>query len=131
MKDLLVVLLVLASTSYGFGQNVRIDETSTVSKLMEQYTERNQAKDELVGYRIQLIATTERRLMESTKRKFGQYFPHLRSKWNHKSPYYQVQAGAFATKQEALPELGRIKKKFPKAYLIVDRIEKNEILARL
>lgn len=131
MKYFALVLLFGAFTVNGMAQNIHINETSTVTRLMEQYEQRNQAKEELVGYRIQVIATTERRLMESTRSKFNQHYSYLQSKWNHKSPYYQVQAGAFATKQEALPELGRVKKRFPKAYLIVDRIEKSEILARL
>jgi len=126
-----LILLFFGMTNSVIAQNIHINESTQVDQLMTEYTNRNKAKTDMQGYRIQLIATTERRLMETTKTKFNRQFPYLKSKWNHKSPYYQVQAGAFATKQEALPELGRVKRKFPKAYLIVDRITMDEVLARL
>lgn len=113
------------------GQTVKIDEQGNVTRLMSEYEQRNRAQETIQGYRIQLIATTDRRLMESTKTKFNGLFPYLKSRWNHKAPYYQVQAGAFTSKQEALPELGRVKKRFPKAYLIVDRLSFEEVTERL
>lgn len=126
-----IVFIFLIAAGQGQAQNIHINESAKVDQLMNEYINRNKAKTDMQGYRIQLIATTERRLMESTKTKFNRQFPYLKSKWIHKSPYYQVQAGAFATKQEALPELGRVKRRFPKAYLIVDRITLEEVLARL
>ena len=129
MKYLILVLFV------GFGLELAAQctvlEPPSVTQMMKKYEEANRSSDEIQAWRIQVVATTDRRLMESTRSKFRTYFPGLKCTWSHKAPYYQVQAGAFATKQEALPEIGRVKDKFPKAYLVVDRIKYDELNRQL
>lgn len=92
---------------------------------------KNRQQDEIQGWRIQVVATTDRRLMETTKSKFRSYFPQIHSSWTHNAPYYQFQAGAFFDKKEALPVLAEVKNKFPKAYLVVDRISYEELNKQL
>ena len=118
-----------------FGQGLvaqcTVKEPTTVTQMLKRYEDANRSSDELQAWRIQVVATTDRRLMESTRSKFRSYFPALKCTWSHKAPYYQVQAGAFSTKQEALPEIARVKNKFPKAYLVVDRIKYDELNRQL
>jgi hypothetical protein len=123
-----------AMTLLGFGlhaQSAIIKEPEKVTEIMSTYRSTNLAEEEMQGWRIRLVATTERRIMEATREKFRREFPYMKSTWSHMNPYYQVQAGAFATKMEALPELNMVKEKFPKAYLIVDKISKEEISSNL
>lgn len=129
MKYLILSLLVC------FGQELAsqctVKEPSSVTQMLKRYEESNRSSEEVQAWRIQVVATTDRRLMEGTRARFRRDFPALKCTWSHKAPYYQVQAGAFATKQEALPEIGRVKDKFPKAYLVVDRIKYDELNRQL
>ena len=107
-----------------------IIEEPVVTELMDSYVTKNKKKNYIKGWRVQLLATTNRRTMESTKGKFARTFPHLRSFWTHKDPYYYLRAGAFANKLEALYELERIKKRFPNAYIVMDKIKYSELIPR-
>ena len=131
MKGILTGLAMMILTLGLQAQTGIVKEPEKVSQLMSTYRTSNLAEDEMQGWRIRLVATTERRIMESTREKFRKHFPQMKSKWSHVNPYYQVQAGAFASKMEALPELNRVKETFPKAYLILDKISKEEISANL
>lgn len=114
----------------SFAQ-VSVQEPETVKALMGSYEAQNRLQEDIQGWRIQIIATTDRRLMEQTKNEFRRSFPQMSSSWTHSAPYYQVQAGAYDSKQEALPELTKVKKEFPKAYLVVDRIPYEELNKQL
>jgi len=122
----MLLLVFLGSTQMVFCQTT-ITEPESVTQMLDMYEARNRENKEVQGWRIQIVATTDRRLMESTRSRFRSEFPDVKSKWYHKAPYYQLQAGAFATKREALPEIDKVKKKFPKAYLVVDRIPYKEL----
>ena len=108
-----------------------LNEPPSVQRMMNHYVAVNRANDEVQAWRIQVVATTDRRFMESTRSKFRTYFPELNCTWVHNDPYYQVQAGAFATKREALPEITRVKERFPKAYLVLERIKYSELNKQL
>ena len=123
----LVALTLLVSISTIGAQSVEIEPS--ISELMDLYIQKNREKDYVNGWRIQLLATTDRRAMESTRSKFSQSFPQFRSFWKHKEPYYYLRAGAFANKLEALPELKKIKRKFPSAYIVLDKIKYSELIA--
>ena len=131
MKDLLaLVILVVVSWSRGEAQ-VTFAEPAEVRAIMHAYVTNNRQIDEVQGWRIQIIATTDRRQMESSKEEFEDRFPDIPSSWTHNAPYYKFQAGAYSTKHEALPELMKIKEEFPKAYLVVDRISYEELNEQL
>ena len=127
MKYVIVLISLIFLPAFMTGQ-VTINEDEGVTRMMAFFEENNRSTDELYAWRIQVLATTDRRLLESTRTKFRRAFPHLRNSWSHEEPYYQLKAGAFATKIEALPHLDRIKKKFSKAYLVRDYIKYSEIL---
>ena len=109
----------------------KITAPSSVINMMKKYVDNNKSTDEIQGWRLQIVATTDRRLMESTRTRFRREFPLLKCTWTHRNPYYHVRAGAFADRKEALPELDKIKKKFPKAYLVVDKIKYDELNEQL
>lgn len=133
MKYKIALLLVLfvyfafSGASTLAAQTVK--EEASITELMDAYVKKNREKNYVNGWRIQLLATTDRRAMESTRRKFARTFPQIRSFWKHKEPYYYLRAGAFANKLEALPELQKIKRKFPRAYIVIDKIKYSELIS--
>ncbi|MBK6544881.1 MAG: hypothetical protein IPO78_00180 [Saprospiraceae bacterium] len=121
MKQILGVLflLIVCKLSAYSQQSIQIHEDPKVSKIMDHYLRINRAITHISGWRITVITTTDRRLMEQTKTNFQQQFSH-HTRWEYKEPYYYLKAGAFVSRAEATYTLETIKKKFPNAFLSVD-----------
>jgi len=105
---------------------VTITEDEAVARVVEAFKRRNEALTQIMGWRIVIIATTDRRLMEQTKTKFQSLFP-FKTKWEYKEPYYYLRAGSFVSRYEASHDLEQVKKKFPAAFLSMDKIPYDEL----
>lgn len=127
-KVFLLFFLTALMSNWTMAQGVQIEESSNIDEMMTFFERKNREKTEISAWRIQVLATTDRRMMEQTKSRFARTFPYLKTRWTHKDPYYQIKAGAFATKIEALPELDKVKRKFRKAHLVRDFIPYSEIV---
>jgi len=128
MMKLLIIALVMMWAEYSVAQNITVNEPLGVQRMMSLYESVNRSRTEIPAWRIQVLATTDRRMMEQTKARFSRYFPYLRTRWTHNEPYYQIKAGAFSSKIEALPELEKVKRHFSKAHLVVDQIPYSELM---
>ncbi len=106
---------------------VQIIEDPSITKIMAQYIQENKAISHLTGWRISVITTTDRRLMEQTRAKFKEQFSSLKTKWEYKEPYYYLKAGAFLTRVEALSYIEQVKEKFPTAFLSIDKLTYDEL----
>ena len=53
-----------------FGQSINVMEDAPIGDMMQKYVSDNKAQTVLAGYRIQLLATTDRQKVESSMRKF-------------------------------------------------------------
>jgi len=98
------------------AQNIKVEAEYAVDKMMTRYAEINKMKTEVAGWRIQLVATTDRRKLEATKDAFMRNYPNIPIDWEHAKPYYRLRAGAFRTKLEAIRVLHRLKKDYPSAF---------------
>ncbi|MBK8954233.1 MAG: hypothetical protein IPM34_01570 [Saprospiraceae bacterium] len=116
----------LYSTGISSQTEVVIHEEPVVSQEMEKYIKNNSLVTHLSGWRIAVVTTTDRRLMEQTKTKFQQQFEY-KLKWDYNEPYYYLKAGAFLTRTEANQALDVVKKKFPGAYLSMDKVTYEEL----
>ena len=102
---------------FGAAQGViNVTEDSAVSDLMNRWSEINQATLTVDGWRIQLLATSDRAKVENAKRRFQTLYPNIFVDWTHSKPYYKLRAGAFASKLEATRMLYLLKKDYPTAY---------------
>ncbi len=120
--------LCLLSTCFVFGQ-VSIDEPSEVRELKERYRQYNSSIETVAGWRIQILATTERRVLDQEKAKFRSKFYDLRFDEKYKKPYYRLTTGASLDKLSILPLLERIKKVYPSSFIVRDpKIEKEELM---
>lgn len=121
-------LLVLFASNYSFGQSVKLDETSAISRLMQNYQTQSEAETEIKGYRIQIITTGDRRKSEQARDKFQMMYPHLAVDWRHESPYYRVKAGGWARKIDMQIFLQEIKADFPLAIPVVEKLKEATLL---
>ncbi len=130
MKGLsLFCLLIGFSLSSLNAQNVMINEDFPIGQMMDRFVEKNKSTGEMEGWRIQIMATTDRSKVETAKRDFLQKYADINIDWTHSKPYYRLRAGAFATKLDAIRLLQTLKKDYPSAYLVKDnKISPRELL---
>lgn len=115
-KKIIPFILFLFTSIILTAQSVYITEDPLVTRMIQQYVEINRSTEAVSGWRIQLMATTDRSKMEKEKKEFLQKYPEIKIDWIHSKPYYKLRAGAFASKLEATALLYTIKKDYPSAY---------------
>ena len=113
---LLMVLLLVSNNKLAAQQNVYVKEATIVTRMMFHLVQQNQLNEFVPGWRIQVLATTDRQKLETVKAEFQRDYPGILIDWQHDKPYYKLRAGAFASKLAATELLYRLKKKFPSAY---------------
>lgn len=125
-----LVLAILLSFSIVFGvkAQVQIQEEDTIKRFMEDYQASNDENPKQKAWKIQIIATNDRRKMEAAISKFKRYFPEHDTKWSHENPYYKVKVGAFETKEDLYSFLLTVKQHFSGAIPVVENIEKSELV---
>lgn len=122
MKQLLLFLFFFSGfLAQGFAQGkATVNVPFAVNQMVERYIEIQKTTPTVTGWRIQLLATTDRQEMESTLYRFQVLYPFIKVDWEHVQPYYKVKAGAFQTKLDAYRILYLIKRDYPGAYPAID-----------
>jgi hypothetical protein len=113
------------------GRAQSITEDPAVSRMMEKFIEYNRANTLVRGWRIQILSTTDRRMMESMQSKFRNRYPEYTLHFEHQNPYYHLKTGAFLTQQDARPMLKKMQHEFPGAFIVTDEFEIAEVLEYL
>ena len=99
-----------------------------ITELMTQFEAHNRANSEVRGWRIQVLSTTDRRMMESTQAEFRRKYPEYELTFAHSDPFYSLRAGAFLSQQDTRPMLKKLQRDFPGAFVVTDRFEIAEVL---
>jgi len=130
MKKLLFLLLVFSAHFQMAQAQGQVTETldPAVQRLMKTFVENNRNKATVKGWRIQILATTDRQRVENALLQFRQFYPNLTADWIHAKPYYKLRAGAFTSRSDALATLYVVKTDYPAAYLVQDNNIKAEEL---
>lgn len=128
MKQLLLLPAIFcAFLIQGIAQGkISVNAPVSVNQMMDRYVELQKATTSMTGWRIQLLATTDRQEMESALYRFQSLYPYIRVDWVHAKPYYKIQAGAFKSKLESYRILYLIKRDYPGAYPAIDNSIKPE-----
>ncbi len=111
---------------HGQATSIIVNEEAKITSLMNQYFKINRSITHISGWRITIITTTDRRVMEQTRSEFQKNFSY-NSKWEYKEPYYHLKAGSFFNRADALGALESIKKKFSTAFISLDKIAYDEL----
>ena len=130
MRKVLTIIFLLSF--FGIiemeAQSITIEEDYPIGDMMRKYVSNNKAQTVLAGFRIQLLATTDRQKVELAMRKFQSLYPSINVDWEHNKPYYKLRAGAYRTRLEAIRALKEFKKAYPGAYTAQAVINKSELL---
>lgn len=129
MTILLVAVLAFCCSQLQAQGSIDIDEPPVIREMMQRFTEINRSNPTVAGWRIQVLATTDRQRMESELQQFRVLYPNTHVDWVHNSPYYKIRAGAFRTKLEALRIQNLLRNDYPGAFPAVDNtIQPFELL---
>lgn len=101
-----------------------------VADLMKRFVDNNKSVTTIQGWRIQILATTDRQRMEEAVKNFQALYPSIPVDWVHVKPNYKVRAGAFTTKREAFATQYILKNDYPTAYLVQDSAIKPQELIK-
>lgn len=109
---------------------VIVNEPEEILRLQEKILSENREQDTEAGWRIQILATTERRNMDKETVLFKQRFPDLERTEKYKKPYYRILTGAQKERMGLYPLLQKVQKYYPSAFIIKDpEIPKEEFFS--
>lgn len=128
MRVLLLLLLLPAGAVLSGQRMVAITPDEDVEQVLNLFSEVNEREDKVEGWRVQLLATTDRQQLETTERKFRADYPSVTVDWVHNKPYYKLRAGAFFTRQEAERLRQNLSEEYEGVYLVKDQVEETELL---
>lgn len=128
MKRIVSILLSVLFFCITSNAQVQISEDPSIVSLIQKHKDQNRMSTMISGWRIQLLATTDRRKVENEESKFIQRYPLIQVDWEHSKPYYKLIAGAFVTKLDATRVLKELKQDYSSALLTKSNVSINEIL---
>lgn len=111
-----------------FAQVVTVTTGPGIDALMELFLDVNEAETKVDGWRVQILATTDRDRLNTVESQFKVNYPSVPVDWVHSKPYYKLRAGAFLTKQEAERLKFTLNRQFEGVYLVKDKVGENELL---
>jgi hypothetical protein len=101
-KYLQVLIFVLGISSPVFSQEIQINEDPKVTQLLKAWVNENRSDPQIAGWRVQIMASTDRQEVEQGRTRFRTVYPDVSANSVQEKPYYKLRVGAFRTKQEAL-----------------------------
>ena len=125
---LAVVLLVTAASQAQQYRNLVVTPDPDVERVLNLFAEVSEVEEEVEGWRVQILATTDRQQLEATEAAFKSTYPSVPVDWVHNSPYYKLRAGAFFTRPEADGLRQRLSQEFEGVYLVKDEVTEDELL---
>ena len=127
MHKIIVSIFFLAFVCSGplFGQ---IIEQERITDLMERWRIYNSGNKEVRGFRVQILATTDRRQMETVQREYERRYPDYPVHFAHNEPYWYLKTGAFLTNQKAQAFMKKMGKEYPSSIVVTDMIKAEELL---
>lgn len=93
-----------------------------LDSLISVIAEKNREVKYAVGYRITVFNGNDRAEYDRTKKKIRELLPDIRIYDSFSNPTYRIKVGDFTEKTDALSPYLTLKKDFPAARLIRDRV---------
>lgn len=123
-----LLLFTLSGTCIRAQSNVTVAVEPGIEALMDLFMQENETVNKVDGWRVQILATTDRARLNTVESAFKVNYPSVPVDWVHNKPYYKLRAGAFQTKQEAEQLKNRLSGQFEGVYLVKDQVSESELL---
>jgi hypothetical protein len=112
-----------APVAYVPDTNVRVIANSPVQNTLQKVVQYQQlSHGTFPGYRVQVHFGQNRNDASQAKNDFSLKYPGYTSYLTYQPPYFKVCAGDFRNKLEAVKALNRIKRDYPGAFVVRDKI---------
>ena len=111
------------------AQSIQVKADPAITQMEARFVESNRATPATTGWRVQILATTDRQQLDVVRQNFQYRYPNVSVDWVHSKPYYKLRAGAFATKLEAMRLKYILQRDFDGLYLVRDdNIQRSDLL---
>jgi hypothetical protein len=90
-----VAFLLLIGSPLMAQSSISIQADDKVEGLLELFQTENEEVTKVPGWRVQVLATTDRNRLETVESAFKVNYPSISVDWVHTKPYYKLRAGAF------------------------------------
>lgn len=97
-----MLILAILWAKQAAAQAIQINEEPAVTQLVNTWVSANRSEPRVDGWRVQIMASTDRVQVEQGRNRFRLEYPEVAANWVQEQPYYKLRVGAFRTKQEAL-----------------------------
>ena len=132
MNIKIAVLLIVFSVSvcsiqaqYIENKTVIINSDPRIEQLLDLHIAYNKEFPFIDGYRIQLMMQSGNTALDEAdiiKKEFEEIYPQIDTYVTFREPYYRLRVGDFRTRLEAMEFLENIRRKYPQAWVIKDKI---------
>lgn len=127
--SIIIILLVcsahMLSAQYMDSEIVVIHSDPQIEQLLDLHIDYNKKFPSIDGYRIQLLMQAgNTALEEANKMKYGfeEKYPQIKTYITFKEPYYRLRIGDYRSRLEAMEFLEILKRSYPQAWVIKDKI---------
>ena len=125
MKNLILLFSLCFSIS-GWAQpmgRLEVVADPRLEKMEQSFIKNNKRDQENDGFRIQVAQATERAGILKMQSDLTKKYPEMKWYVEFQQPYFRLRAGDFRNRFEALGSVALLKKEFPQAYLVADRVD--------
>lgn len=128
-KTLTILFFVVAATvakaqyAHQLNDKVKITADFDLAFVLEAHLDKNEHRTKDVGYRIQIINSTNRDDVYSKKTEVYQKYANTKAYIVYDQPYYKLRIGDFKTRLEAYKYMNEIIGEFQSAFVVRDEIK--------
>lgn len=113
----------LPVATHTIDTSIHIIEAPSVKNTMNKVQEYQRlSHGEFSGYRIQIHFGQDRNAAKQVQNDFSGKFPYFSSYLVYQQPYFKVSVGNYRTKLDAVRCLNQIKKSYPGAFIVKEKI---------
>lgn len=128
MRYIFFLAFLVVTTLVSAQNRVVITPDADVARVLDIFADVSEVETQVEGWRVQILATTDRRRLEAVESDFKVNYPSVPVDWVHNKPYYKLRAGAFQKKQEAERLRQTLGRQFEGVYLVKADVGEGELL---
>jgi hypothetical protein len=129
--SIVMIFSALAMNAQTANSNaVIIYNDPQIENLVELHIDYNEEFPLIDGYRIQLLMRAGNTALDEAnqiKDEFEENYPEINTYVTFREPYYRLRVGDFRTRLEAMEFMENLKRSYPQAWVIKDKITFPEL----